>query len=99
MEQRDGQQKAENLKAERANAILAQDGENWAINALVHNNDRATMTKADFAPVVEACKKFLELFTCSNATCDGWIYVLGIPGREEELRCSCGTLTLNLRKK
>jgi hypothetical protein len=93
------QQKAENLKGERAKAMLAQDGENWAINALVHNNDWATMTKADFVPVVEACKKFLELFTCSNDTCDGWIYVLGIPGREEELRCSCGTLTLNLRKK
>lgn len=92
-------QEAESLKAERAKAILAQDGENWAINALVHNNDWATMTKADFAPVVEACKQFLELFTCSNATCDGWVYVLGIPGREEELRCSCGTLTLNLRKK
>lgn len=94
-----GKQEAENLKAARANAILGQDGENWAINALVHNNDWATMTKADFVPVVEACKKFLELFTCSNAYCDGWIYVLGIPGREEELRCPCGTLTLNLRKK
>jgi hypothetical protein len=29
---------------------------------------------------------------------DGWAYVLGIPGREEEFRCSCGTLTLNLRR-
>lgn len=36
------------------------------------------MTKADFAPVVEACKQFLELFTCSNPSCDGWVYVLGI---------------------
>lgn len=89
----------EDLKAERAKAILAQDGENWAINALVHNNDWATMTKTDFAPVVEACKQFLDLFTCSNSTCDGWIYVLGIPGKEEELRCACGSLNLNLRKK
>lgn len=89
----------EDLKAERAKAMLAQDGENWAINALVHNNDWATMTKADFAPVVEACKQFLDLFTCSNSTCDGWVYVLGIPGKEEELRCSCGSFTLNLRKK
>ncbi|MDH5134300.1 MULTISPECIES: AAA family ATPase [unclassified Microbacterium] len=92
-------QKVEDLKSERATAILAQDGENWAINALVHNNDWATMTKADFAPVVEACKQFLELFTCSNDACDGWIYVLGIPGKEEELRCSCGDFNLNLRKK
>lgn len=92
-------QKVEELKNERATAILAQDEENWAINALVHNNDWATMTKADFAPVVEACKQFLEMFTCSNDACDGWIYVLGIPGKEEELRCPCGGFNLNLRKK
>lgn len=91
--------KVEALKAERTNAIEAQDGENWAINALVHNNDWATLSKADFGMVVEACKQFLNLFTCSNAACDGWLYVLGIPGKEEELRCSCGTFTLNLRKK
>ena len=92
-------QKVEELKAERGSAILAQDGENWAINALVHNNDWATMSKADFKPVLEACKQFLDLFTCSNDACDGWIYVLGNPGREEELRCSCGSFDLNLRKK
>lgn len=92
-------QKVEGLKNERSTAILAQDGENWAINALVHNNDWATMTKADFAPVVEACKQFLDLFTCSNDACGGWIYVLGIPGKEEELRCPCGDFNLNLRKK
>jgi hypothetical protein len=28
----------------------AQDGEDWATNALVHNNDWATMCKVDFAP-------------------------------------------------
>ncbi len=92
-------EQVQKLKAKRAEAMLAQDDENWAINALVHNNDWATMSKADFSPVVDACKQFLNLFTCSNATCDGWIYVLGIPGKEEELRCSCGTFTLNLRKK
>lgn len=92
-------QEVENLKEERAKAILAQDVENWAINALVHNNDWASMSKVDFAPVIEACKEFLSLFTCSNETCDGWVYVLGIPGREQELRCPCGALTLNLRKK
>lgn len=92
-------QQVEHLKVERAKAVLTQDGENWAINALVHNNDWATMSRADFEPVVEACKQFLDLFTCSNADCDGWLYVLGIPGQEQELRCSCGTFSLNLRKK
>lgn len=84
------------LDAARLEAVGAQDGENWAINALVHNNDWATMGKADFAPVVEACKKFLGLFACSNPSCDGWIYVTGLLGREEALRCACGALNLNL---
>lgn len=92
-------QQVDDLKGERAKAMLAQDGENWAINALVHNNDWATMSKADFVPVAEACKQFLDLFTCSNTDCGSWVYVLGIPGREEELRCSCGSFNLNLRKK
>lgn len=93
------QQQVEALKADRAKAMLAQDDENWAINALVHNNDWATMSKADFAPVVEACRQFMDLFTCGNAGCDSWIYVSGLPGAEEALRCSCGALNLNLRQK
>jgi hypothetical protein len=92
-------QQVKALKAGRAGAMLAQDGENWAINALVHNNDWATMSKADFAPVVEACQQFTDLFACSNDDCDSWIYVVGMPGGEEALRCSCGTLNLNLRRK
>lgn len=92
-------QQVEGLKAARQQAMLAQDGENWAINALVHNNDWATMAKADFAPVVVACRDFLELFTCSNSVCGGWLYVSGPAGREDALRCPCGTLNLNLRTK
>jgi hypothetical protein len=92
-------QQVDDLKAARQQAMLAQDEENWAINALVHNNDWATMAKADFAPVVAACKDFLNLFTCSNETCGGWLYVSGFPGQEDSLRCPCGTLNLNLRTK
>lgn len=54
-------EQVEALKAKRSAAMLAQDGENWAINALVHNNDWATMSKADFEPVLDACKQFLGL--------------------------------------
>jgi hypothetical protein len=92
-------QQVEHLKTARQNAVLAQDGEYWAVNALVHNNDWATMGKADFAPVVKAWKDFLDMFTCSNPSCGGWIYVSGSPGREDALRCTCGTLNLNLRTK
>jgi hypothetical protein len=89
----------EALKAKRSEVMLAQDGENWAINKLVHNNDWATMSKADFEPVVDACKQFLDLFTCTNDDCGAWIEVEGMPGSEHSLRCPCGTYYLNLRKK
>ncbi|GFM16396.1 MULTISPECIES: ATP-binding protein [Mycobacteriaceae] len=94
-----GKQQVEDLKAARQQAMLAQDEENWAINALVHNNDWASMSKADFAPVVAACKDFLKLFKCTNSACGGWLYVSGSPGREDALRCPCGALNLNLRTK
>jgi hypothetical protein len=93
------QREVEDLATARQNAVLAQEEENWTINALVHNNDWATMSKAEFSPVVEACRAFLGLFTCSNSACEGWIYVSGSAGREEALRCVCGALNLNLRTK
>lgn len=92
-------QQVEALKAERSKALLAQEGENWAINALVHHNEWAAMSKPDFMPVVEACRQFLGLFSCSNPECESWIYVVGQPGHEEALKCNCGTMNLNLRTK
>lgn len=92
-------QQVKDLDTARLEVVGTQDGENWAINALVHNNDGATMSKADFAPVITASREFLGLFTCSNSMCDAWIYVVGLPGREEALRCACGALNLNLRTK
>lgn len=93
------QQKIENLKKARSAALLAQEHENWAINALVHYNERATMTKADFLPVIDAVKQFLALFRCANAECDSWIHISGRLGYEESLRCSCGAYNLNLQRR
>ncbi|MGI8647937.1 MAG: hypothetical protein ACR2JX_06910 [Mycobacteriales bacterium] len=93
------EQKVKELKKARPEVIRAQDGESWAINALVHYNERATMTRADFEPVVEACKQFLRLFSCASPSCEPWIRVTGQPGREESLRCDCGEYNLNLCKK
>ncbi len=95
----EAKEQVESLKEARTQAMEVQGDENWAINAMVHNNDWATMTKADFEPVVDACKQFLELFTCGNPQCQSWIYVSGTHGSEEALRCSCGTLNVNLRRK
>ena len=91
--------RVQQLKTARAAAVLAQEGEHWAVNSSIHYNDWATMSKADFAPVVEAWREFFSLFTCDNPECESWIYVAGDRGREDALRCSCGTYDLNLRKK
>lgn len=85
------------LRDERSAAINEHDKENWAINVLVHQNDWASMTPADFAPVLEASKNFLTLFRCSNENCSGWIHAVG--HSPETLRCACNSYSLNLRKK
>jgi hypothetical protein len=87
------------LKAKRDKAMLAQQQEQWTINALVHYNEWADMTPADFKPVVQAWREFVELFRCENADCESWIAVSGSPGSEDALRCTCGEYTLNLRPK
>jgi hypothetical protein len=92
-------QKIEELKKARSEALLAQDGENWAINALVHYNEWATMTRSDFEPVADASRKFLDLFSCSNPACESLIHVIGQRGQEESLRCDCNTYHLNLQAK
>jgi hypothetical protein len=89
----------EALKKARNEALLTQRSETWAINPLVHYNEWATMDKADFVPVVDAWKQYFALFSCANGDCGSWIYVVGQPGHEESLRCSCGTFNLNLLTK
>ena len=92
-------QLVQDLKGQRAKVIPDQEEESWAINKLVHNNDSVTMVAADFEPVIDASRRFLELFTCGNPDCGSLIYVIGLPGKEEGLRCSCGAYSLNLQAK
>lgn len=92
-------QVVQDLKDQRAKVIPLQEDESWAINKLVHNNDWAPMVASDFDPVVDASRRFIDLFTCGNPDCGSWIYVVGQPGNEESLRCSCGTYNLNLQRK
>lgn len=93
------QEKIQKLKDARTAAALTQDKENWAVNLQVHYNDWATMTAAEFKPVVEAWHDFMNLFMCSNPDCESWIVVAGKSGQEESLRCRCGDYNLNLLKK
>lgn len=87
------------LKQRRNAVIPEQDAESWLLNKLVHNNDWANATQADFRPVVSAVRDFLSLFRCDNADCESWIAVSGRPGAEESLQCACQAYSLNLRKK
>lgn len=84
-------------KEARAAAIKEQDEENWVVNVLVHQNDWASMSVADFKPVLESSKKFLDLFLCSEPNCSGWIHASGF--NPEALRCDCSAYSLNLKKK
>ena len=87
------------MTARRASAMIAQESETWAINALVHNNEWVTMSIADFTPVVEAWITFRKLFTCDNPNCESLLRVVGKPGSEEAFRCDCARINLNLRPK
>lgn len=87
------------LQDERKSASLSQDNESWAINPAVHFNDWASFSSADFRPVVQAWRIFLDLFLCDNDQCTDWIYLVEKGSTKEELRCRCGRYNLNLRKK
>ena len=63
-----------------ADAIIPeQDAESWLLNKLVHNNDWANGTEADFRPVLAAAHDFLSLFRCDDPHSESWIAVSGRP--------------------
>ena len=71
--------------------------EQWQVNVAVHFNSWENLNKEDFAPVAKAFRELLNGFACSD--CGKYLRVL--PDREtpESLRCECGKVNLNLRKK
>lgn len=71
--------------------------DNWQVNAAVHFNEWAALTRADFAPVVSAFQNFTAAFSCT--TCNEMYYVAPQRGHKEALRCGCGALNLNLLQK
>lgn len=71
--------------------------EQWAINTTVHYNAWATLQKEDFQPVVDAFKELAECFTCTG--CGAFMYVNPPKGTGDSVRCECGTINFNLKKK
>ena len=69
--------------------------EQWSINASVHYNHWAEMSKEDFLPVVDAFRDLQGLFECSF--CGGLLEKVPRKGSLEVAKCRCGKLNWNLR--
>jgi recombinational DNA repair ATPase RecF len=92
----DDKEKVEQLKEQRKAALAKYGDEQWVVNKAVHYNEWAEFSKADFTGVVEAVRALLEQFRCP--ACESWLYP-SPPRDPEALRCRCGSINLNLKKK
>jgi len=68
--------------------------EQWAVNASVHYNNWANLSKNDFYPVVEAFEDLCALFVCRK--CGGMLHVTTRGPDPENVRCNCGAVNWNL---
>jgi energy-coupling factor transporter ATP-binding protein EcfA2 len=90
--------KVEELQKARAAILAAKGGEEWVVNKAIHYNEWADLSRNDFTPVVGTFRQLLQQFRCAKPKCDSWLSVT--PRNEPvDLRCSCGTLRLNLKEK
>jgi len=69
----------------------------WQLNAGVHYNPWADLTREDFEHVVKANKGFIAHFACE--TCSELLWVTPEYKPKEMLRCACGDTNLNLVSK
>ena len=90
--------RVEELQKARTEIMKEKGGEDWVVNKAIHYNEWADLSKEDFRPVVDVFQRLLQLFRCAKPKCDSWMSVT--PRNEPvDLRCSCGTLRLNLKEK
>jgi hypothetical protein len=73
--------------------------EQWMINKAVHYNEWHNLQKADFESVVAAFKTLLGAMRCPEAACMEYIRIVPRKGPKEALRCDCGKINFNLKKK
>lgn len=87
-------------KLEEAKSLIQKtNAEQWAINKSVHFNEWENFTKAEFKEVADASKALLDHIRCQNPKCGSYPYVAPRKGSSEELRCSCGSINVNLKLK
>ena len=77
--------------------VAASQLDQWQVNAAVHYNEWANLTRSDFEPVVDTYKHLTGRFTCDK--CDSVLYATPAAGEAELLRCACGHHSMNLVKK
>ncbi|HUW71184.1 MAG TPA: ATP-binding protein [bacterium] len=77
--------------------VKASQTDSWQVNTAVHYNSWDSLGEEDFAPVAKAYRELLNCFICLE--CGEFLRVL--PDREtaESLRCDCGIININLKKK
>ena len=87
------------LKAEAKEKIAKTQAEQWVINKSVHFNPWANLQAEEFRTVATAFRELLSSMQCTNATCREFVAVTPKKGKMEAIRCSCGSVNLNLKKK
>jgi len=73
--------------------------ERWQVNPAIHHNEWANFQKGDFTPVVAAYRDLIDLFTCSQTSCKGLLYVVPERGACDSVKCPYGATTINLKRK
>jgi recombinational DNA repair ATPase RecF len=78
-------------------AATAASVEQWQINPVVHYNEWANLSKADFAPVVSGFKTLTKAFGCAG--CGGMLYLVKQGHQNNMLRCDCSAVSIGLVPK
>ena len=73
--------------------------EQWQTNTAIHFNAWANLQREDFEEVASAYENLIGAFFCPRAECGGIYYVVPERGSREVLRCDCGDMNINLKRK
>ena len=71
--------------------------EQWAINSALHYNEWANFQAGEFREVVRAFADVLATMQCPD--CESFVELQPRTTRAELIRCNCGEIAFNLRKK
>ena len=85
------------LLARVEDAYQRTNAERWAINPAVHYNVWANFQAKEFQPVVQAFADMLATMRCES--CNSYVEFQPNHSEAETIRCNCGDLFINLKKK